>query len=117
MEWSKKSGTYYSSKRIQDTITTQVRFYISSVEADAKEFNSYIRQHWAVENSLHWTLDVTFREDAQRKRNGKAAQNFALVQKIALNLLKKEENKRMSLKNKRLVAAWDNEFLLKILTI
>lgn len=106
-----------AQREIRDTVTTEIRLYISSLEADAKEFNSYIRQHWAVENSLHWTLDVTFREDAQRKRNGKAAQNFALVQKIALNLLKKEESKRMSLKNKRLVAAWDNEFLLKILTI
>jgi len=72
---------------------------------------------WYPENSLHWTLDVTFREDAQRKRNGKAGNNFALIQKIALNLLKKEESKQMSLKNKRLVAAWDNEFLLKIFTI
>lgn len=106
-----------AQREIRDTGTTEVRLYISSVEADAKEFNCYIRQHWAVENSLHWTLDVTFREDAQRKRNGKAAQNFALVKKIALNLLKKEESKRMSLKNKRLVAAWDNEFLFKILTI
>ena len=106
-----------AQREIRDMVTTEVRLYISSVEADAKEFNSYIRQHWSVENSLHWTLDVTFREDAQRKRNGKAAQNFALVQKIALNLLKKEESKRMSLKNKRLVAAWDSEFLMKILTI
>ena len=106
-----------AQREIRDTKTNEVRLYISSVEADAKEFNSYIRQHWAVENSLHWTLDVTFREDAQRKRNGKAAQNFALVQKIALNLLKKEESKRMSLKNKRLVAAWDDKFLLKILRI
>ena len=106
-----------AQREIRDTVTTEVRLYISSVEADAKEFNCYIRQHWAVENLLHWTLDVTFREDAQRKRNGKAAQNFALVKKIALNLLKKEESKRMSLKNKRLVAAWDNEFLFKILTI
>ncbi len=106
-----------AQREIRDKKTIEVRLYISSVEADAKGFNSYIRQHWAVENSLHWTLDVTFREDAQRKRNGKAAENFALVQKIALNLLKKEESKRMSLKNKRLVAAWDSEFLYKILTV
>ena len=113
-----KSLARITAKReIRDTVSAEIRLYISSVEADAKEFNSYIRQHWAVENSLHWTLDVTFREDAQRKRNGKAAQNFALVQKIALNLLKKEESKRMSLKNKRLVAAWDTDFLLKILII
>ena len=91
--------------------------YISSVDAQAKEFNSYIRQHWAVENSLHWTLDMTFREDDQRKRKGMAANNFALIHKITLNLLKKEESKKMSLKTKRLVAAWDDEFLLKILRI
>ena len=106
-----------AQREIRDTITTEVRLYISSVEADAKEYNCYIRQHWAVENSLHWTLDVTFREDAQRKRNGRAGNNFALIQKIALNLLKKEESKQMSLKNKRLVAAWDDKFLLKILRI
>jgi predicted transposase YbfD/YdcC len=106
-----------AQREIRDKTTTEVRLYISSVEANAKEFNSYIRQHWAVENSLHWTLDVTFREDAQRKRNGKAGNNFALIQKIALNLLKKEESKQMSLKNKRLVAAWDDKFLLKILRI
>jgi predicted transposase YbfD/YdcC len=106
-----------AQREIRNNITTEVRLYISSVVADAKEFNSFIRQHWGVENSLHWTLDVTFREDAQRKRNGKAAQNFSMVQKIALNLLKKEESKRMSIKNKRLMAAWDNEFLMRILLI
>ena len=97
--------------------TSEERLYISSVESDAKNFNLFIRQHWGVENSLHWTLDVTFREDAQRKRNGYAASNFALVEKIALNLLKSEGSKNMSIKSKRLVAAWDNEFLLEVLRI
>jgi predicted transposase YbfD/YdcC len=106
-----------ANREISGKKTSEIRLYISSVEADAKSFNSFIRQHWGVENSLHWTLDVTFREDAQRKRNGQAANNFALVEKIALNLLKVEESKNMSIKNKRLVAAWDNGFLLKILRI
>ena len=106
-----------ANREINGKNTSETRLYISSIEADAKNFNSFIRQHWGVENSLHWTLDVTFREDAQRKRNGQAANNFALVQKIALNLLRKEETKKMSIKNKRLVAAWDNDFLLKILRI
>ena len=106
-----------ANREISGKKTSEIRLYISSVEADAKSFNSFIRQHWGVENSLHWTLDVTFREDAQRKRNGQAANNFALVEKIALNLLKVEESKNMSIKNKRLVAAWDNDFLLKILRI
>ncbi len=104
-------------REINGKESSEKRLYISSVEADAKSFNLFIRQHWGVENSLHWTLDVTFREDAQRKRNGHAANNFALVEKIALNLLKTEGSKNMSIKNKRLVAAWDNQFLLKILQI
>ncbi len=104
-----------ASREINGKKTSEVRLYISSVVSDAKSFNTFIRQHWGVENSLHWTLDVTFREDAQRKRNGHAASNFALVEKIALNLLKTEDSRNMSIKSKRLVAAWDNEFLLKIL--
>ncbi len=71
--------------------------------------------HWGVENSLHWTLDMTFGEDSQRKRAGMAAQNFALVNKIALNILKKNGSKG-SLKSKRLRAGWDNKFLLKLIT-
>jgi predicted transposase YbfD/YdcC len=105
------------TREIGNKSTTEQRFYISSLDANAVDFNKYIRQHWGVENSLHWTLDVTFREDDQRKRNGKAAENFALIQKIALNLLKSEGSPKISIKNKRLKAAWDNEFLLKILRI
>ena len=106
-----------ATREIHDKKSSEVRLYISSVEADAKSFNSFIRQHWGVENSLHWTLDVTFRADAQRKRNDHAANNFALVEKIALNLLKQEGSKNMSIKSKRLVSAWDNKFLLKVLKI
>lgn len=106
-----------AQREINDKSTIENRLYISSIDADAKDFNTYIRQHWGVENSLHWTLDVTFREDDQRKRNGKAAENFSLIQKIALNLLKQEESKNISIKNKRLKAAWDNDFLIKILKI
>ncbi|MCK5136201.1 MAG: ISAs1 family transposase [Bacteroidales bacterium] len=65
-------------REINGKESSEKRLYISSVEADAKSFNLFIRQHWGVENSLHWTLDVTFREDAQRKRNGHAANNFAI---------------------------------------
>jgi predicted transposase YbfD/YdcC len=89
--------------------------YISSLDESAKDLNQYIRQHWGIENSLHWTLDMTFNEDRQRKRDKNAAQNFAQAQKIALNLLKNENSTKMSLRTKRLKAAWDNNFLLKIL--
>jgi predicted transposase YbfD/YdcC len=94
---------------------THERFYISSLEAD-NNFNRYIRSHWEVENKLHWVLDMTFREDEQRKRANHAAANFAIVRKIGLNMLKKDTGKE-SLRSKRLKAAWNKNFLIKLLKI
>ncbi len=99
---------------VRDKTEHETRYYISSLNTPADRFNQYIRMHWGVENSLHWTLDMTFGEDSQRKRTGMAAQNFALVNKIALNILKKDTSKG-SLKSKRLKAGWDNKFLLKLI--
>lgn len=104
-----------SIREIKEKKTTEIRLYISSLDSSAKDLNQYIRQHWRVENSLHWTLDITFNEDRQRKKDKNAAQNFAQAQKIALNLLKKEGTAKMSIRTKRLKASWDNNFLLKIL--
>lgn len=106
-----------STRIIRDKTASETRLYISSLKSSAKDFNRYIRQHWGVENSLHYTLDVTFNEDQQRKRINNAAQNFSIMQKVALNLLKNENTKKISIKAKRLKAAWDNEFLLKVLGI
>jgi predicted transposase YbfD/YdcC len=94
---------------------TQERYYISSLKAD-NDFNRYIRSHWEVENKLHWVLDMTFREDEQRKRANHAAANFAIVRKIGLNLLKKDKGKE-SLRSKRLKAAWNKDFLINLLQI
>lgn len=105
-----------SNRSINNKKTQEQRYYISSLNVNAEKFNSYIRHHWGVENNLHWTLDMTFNEDHQRKRNGMAAQNFSLINKIALNLLKKD-NTKGSLKAKRLKAGWDNQYLLKLITI
>lgn len=104
-----------SIREIGDKKTTETRLYISSLEHSAKEINKYIRSHWAIENSLHWTLDMTFNEDRQRKRDKNAAENFAQAQKIALNLLKIDNSTKMSIKTKRLKAAWENQYLLKLL--
>lgn len=89
--------------------------YINSLEADAALINKSVRSHWGVENSLHWVLDVAFNEDHSRKRVGNAAQNFSLINRIALNLLKNEKSAKVGVKGKRLKAGWDNEYLLKIL--
>ncbi len=93
------------------------RYYISSLQNDANEFQKKIRSHWAIENKLHWTLDVAFAEDTSRKRAGNAAQNYSFLLKIALNLLKNESSKKLSMKSKRLEAGWNEDYLLKILNV
>lgn len=95
---------------------TETRFYISSVIDQAANFNTFIRQHWGIENKLHWTLDMVFDEDRQRKRAKNSAQNFSFIRKIALNLLKQDTSKG-SLVSKRLKAGWDDNFLLQLLKI
>ncbi len=106
-----------ATREINGIISNEVRFYISSLKASAEQFNTNVRKHWGVENSLHWVLDMTFGEDYCRKRNKYAAQNFAILEKMALNMLNKKKQKGMSLKTMRLKAAWDDEFLTKIIDI
>lgn len=85
------------------------------MEANAEQIARSIRRHWGIENNLHWVLDVAFHEDLSRKRQGYAAQNFAIINHIALNLIKNEKTKKRSIKGKRLDAGWNNQYLLKIL--
>ena len=96
-------------------IQKQTRYYISSCSKSALEFNKLVRSHWSIENNLHWVLDVVFREDYSTKEAGNSAENFSMITKIALSLLKKETSKKRSLKSKRLVCGWDNDYLLKVL--
>lgn len=103
-----------SQRQLWNKTTTEVRFYISSLEADAQQHNRVIRSHWSIENSLHWVLDVTFNEDASRIRQGYAAENLGLLRRLSINLLKREPS-RQSLKMKRYQASMDNHFLMKIL--
>jgi len=94
-----------------------IRYYISSMETDAAFFQNAVRSHWAIENKLHWTLDVAFSEDASRKRTGNATQNFSILTKIALNLLKKDSKSKVGIKSRRLKAAINNQYMLKILNL
>jgi len=94
-----------SDKAIEKT----TRYYISSLRNDASEFQSKIRSHWP--------LEVAFYEDASRKRAGNAAQNYSILLKIALNLLKNENSKKLSIKSKRLEAGWNEDYLLRILNL
>ena len=94
---------------------SETRWYISSLGREA-DFIRHIRSHWGVENSLHWVLDMTFGEDWQRKRAGKAAENFALVRKFSLNILRRDKGKG-SLVTKRLKASWSIDYLFSLLEI
>jgi len=97
-----------------DKIETEQRSYISSRALSAAAFADAARGHWAIENNLHWTLDVTFNEDQSRLRTGHGAKNMAVVRHFALNLVRQVADKR-SIKRRRKRAAWDPQYLLEIL--
>lgn len=93
------------------------RYFISSLPADnAERLAALIRGHWSVENQLHWALDVSFNEDQCRIRSGNAAENLSRIRRTALALLKRDTRCKLGIKNKRLVAGWDHEYLLHLLT-
>lgn len=101
-------------RRLADKTQLETAYYISSLPADAELLLMATRYHWAVENSLHWVLDVVFREDDARVRIGYAAQNMAILRQLALNILKKDPSKG-SLRTKRYKSALDTPFLEKLL--
>lgn len=105
------------TEKLTGITTTQERYYISSKLDSAKSFNKDIRSHWAIENNLHWILDVTFNEDMSRKRQKNAAINFNIISKIALSLLSKETTLKASKKNKMFSAALNPEYRAKLLNL
>ena len=118
--WSSiKSIAVINSIREQDGHTSEERrYFISSHgDKDAVFIAHAIRSHWHVENKLHWQLDISFNEDSLRLRSGHAAQNIALMNKLALNLLKNEKSTKVGVKSKRLKAGWDNGYMMKVLSV
>lgn len=97
--------------------SSMTRYFITSLDPQAKQVGTAIRGHWAIENSLHWQLDVSFREDASRKRKDNAAVNFSTLTKMTLTMLKRDTSTRIGIKSKRLKAGWDNDYLLKVLQL
>jgi len=89
-------------------------FYLTSLRASAAELGGYIRGHWGIENGLHWCLDIAFREDDSRARAGHAGANLGMVRRVALSLLKRADTKG-SIQTRRMKAAWDDDYMLKVL--
>jgi len=92
-----------------------IRYYILSKYVSARRFAEAVRGHWGIENRLHWQLDVTFQEDQCRLRKGHADQNFSILRRTALSMLKNETSIKVGVKNKRLIAGWDEDYMLKVL--
>lgn len=95
--------------------STERRYYISSLPAEAARVAHAVRSHWPIENSLHWVLDVAFGEDQCRVRLENAAQNFAILHRMALNLLKRDRVTKAGLKNRRLKASASDPYREMIL--
>mgnify|MGYP004008032257 CR=1 FL=1 len=104
-----------SSKKIGET-TDQTRLYITSLPPEPKRILDASRAQWRVENNLHWTLDVTFREDACRCRKNNSPLNLSLIRKAAINLIKQDKSTKLPLKRKRLKAAMDPEYRAMIIS-
>lgn len=105
-----------SERRFKEQVDRQTQYFITSVKNDAGVILAAKRAHWGIENQLHWVLDVAFREDDSRVRQGNADQNLAVMRHMALNLLKHEKTAKGGIKAKRLQAAWNENYLVKVLT-
>lgn len=106
-----------AKRELNGQVSTERRYYISSLPVDAKLACEAARGHWGIENSAHWILDVAFGEDDSRVRVGNAPENLALVRKLTHNLLQQENTLKRGVKAKRLRAGWDRNYLLKILNV
>jgi predicted transposase YbfD/YdcC len=110
-------GMVESIREVDGKATSETRFYLASIQADAKSFARAVRGHWGIENKLHWSLDVTFGEDQCRVRAGHAAENLSRLRHIALNILKADTTKKRGIKGKQKSAGWDHSYLLRLLSI
>ena len=105
------------TRQVGDKTSEETHYFISSLplSAGAKRIAQTIRSHWAVENELHWSLDVTFREDASQVRKDEGPANLACIRRLALTQLKRETSLKVGLKNKRSRAGWDSSYMETVL--
>ncbi len=118
-KWSnlKNIGLVESVRTVDGKTTVETRYYISSLPNNAELFGQSVRSHWGIENSLRWILDVALNEDDCRIRKDNAPENFAVMRRLAVNLLGREKSHKRGVKNKQFLAAMDNEYLTKVLAV
>lgn len=108
-------GLIESVRKIDGETTTNKRYYLNSFSSDAQLLAHAVRSHWGVENNVHWVLDVAFSEDDSPVHTDHAPENLSQLRKMSLNLLSREKTTKVGVANKRLKAAWDNQYLAKVL--
>ena len=108
-------GMVESQREVEGKTSTECHFYIGSIGTDAARFAGAVRGHWGIENDLHWSLDVSFREDESRLRDPRGRANFVVLRHIALSRLKNDKREKMGIKKKRLKAGWDDNYLSQLL--
>ena len=104
-----------STRIVKGKETIEFRYYISSLTDDAWKIGNVIRSHWSVENKLHWQLDISYREDSCKVRKDNGAENFSIIRRATLNLLKGDKKTKAGIKNKRSKAGWNKDYMLEIL--
>jgi predicted transposase YbfD/YdcC len=109
-------GMVFSERQVGNAeVTYETRFFINSLAPRVKTFARAVREHWGIENSLHWILDISFREDESRLRKDHGPENMALLRRLAASLLQQEDSAKVGVACKRKQAGWDNDYLLDIL--
>ena len=115
--WAKLQsiGMVESCREVGEKVHIETRYFLTSLPAQGVRFSQAVRQHWGIENMLHWVLDVSFNEDACRIRKDKGAQTFSVLRHIAVNLLRHERRHKRGIKARRKRAGWDQDYLLQVL--
>jgi predicted transposase YbfD/YdcC len=115
MGWSETIGMVVNHTVCNGVFSDDVRYYISSLPLGVEKFAASVRGHWGIENGLHWTLDVTFDEDQSRISKDHGSENFGLLRRIALSVLKRHQGDKKSVRQRRLRSGWEGDYLLEIL--
>lgn len=113
---AKSIGMVYRERTVAGTTSQELIYFISSLQPKVRSLAKHVRDHWKIENQMHWSLDVTFAEDTSRIRKGSGPANAAIFRRLALTILKRYDGEKLSLRAKRLTASWSSDDLLRYLT-